>query len=209
MTTDTLKKSNSKRNISAVSIMLGTIVIFALCMFYLKLVVLAPDSINKIASTEIEVEQNFNNRVSIIKNYIKQRNNTISIEVCNIIAEKIIILCDQEQLPPDLIVAMIETESTWNPTVTSSEGAKGLMQILKEDGIDIEYSKSYDIEYNIKTGIDILKSKLNKADGSLTKALKMYVGGQKNYSEKVYQAIGLFVMYKANIIIEEREKEEK
>jgi len=145
----------------------------------------------------------------VIKDYIKQRNKTIPIEVCNIIADKIIILSEREKLPADLIVAMIETESSWNPTTTSDKGAKGLMQILEEDGITIESSRSYDIEYNIKIGIDILKSKLKKTDGNLSKALKMYVGGDKNYSEKVYQAIGMFVMYKAKLVIEEREKEGK
>jgi len=145
----------------------------------------------------------------VIKDYIKQRNKTIPIEVCNIIADKIVILSEREKLPADLIVAMIETESSWNPTTTSDKGAKGLMQILEEDGITIESSRSYDIEYNIKIGIDILKSKLKKTDGNLSKALKMYVGGDKNYSEKVYQAIGMFVMYKAKLVIEEREKEGK
>ena len=212
--TDTIEGTNkkSKKNISPFGI-ITTLGILAIISIIIIISIVKQGRETYISSTtispapeQVSVEK-YNINIAIIKEYIKQRNKTIPIEVCNIIAETIVALCEEEKLPSDLVVAMIETESTWNPTVTSSEGAKGLMQILKENGIDIDPDQSYDIEYNIKTGIAILKAKLNKANGNLSKALKMYVGGQKNYSEKVYQAIGMFVMYKSKLIIEEQQEE--
>jgi len=214
--TDTIEGTNkkSKKNISLFKV-ITTLGILAIVSIIVIVAIIKQGRETYISSTAISpvTEQvgveAYNINVAIIKEYIKQRNKTIPIEVCQVIAEKIITLCEKEKLPSDLVVAMIETESTWNPTVTSSEGAKGLMQILIEDGIDINPKQSYDIEYNIETGIAILKSKLNKSNGNLTKALKMYVGGCKNYSEKVYQAIGMFVMYKSKLIIEEQQEDIK
>jgi soluble lytic murein transglycosylase-like protein len=78
------------------------------------------------------------------------------------------------------------------------------MQILQgqnEDGKEIEISeeKKFDIQYNLQIGCLILKGKLKKADGNLYRALQMYSGGAERYSERVYEGVGRYVMYRSTV----------
>jgi len=72
------------------------------------------------------------------------------------------------------------------------------MQIFIEDGIEIDPKKAYDIQYNIQKGIAIFKSKLLKADGDISLALKYYVGGDEDYHKEVYKYLGRYTLYKIN-----------
>lgn len=95
---------------------------------------------------------------------------------------------------PLLILAIIATESSFDPKAGSSAGAKGLMQVhakvhakrFKEFG---GLKAVHEVEAGIEVGTQILKEYLNKT-GSLKGALKYYVGAAKHshdggYSRKV------------------------
>ena len=63
-----------------------------------------------------------------------------------------------------LIMAIIETESSWRPDVVSHKGARGLMQIMpvwdtvfRENGIIEKAKMIFDIEKNIMAGCFILR----------------------------------------------------
>jgi soluble lytic murein transglycosylase-like protein len=95
-----------------------------------------------------------------------------------------------------LINGIIEKESLYNPFSVSNASAKGLMQILKEDGVDIDQDKVHDIHYNVETGVKILQSKMKKADGNISKGLSLYSGRANNYHNEIYENIGRYTMYR-------------
>jgi soluble lytic murein transglycosylase-like protein len=97
------------------------------------------------------------------------------------------------ELPPELVLAVINVESNFDRWAISSAGARGLMQImpfwLKEIG-DPE-DNLFDMRTNLRFGCTILAHYLKKERGDLRKALARYNGsiGKAWYSERVYQSL--------------------
>jgi len=98
---------------------------------------------------------------------------------------------------PNLVFAMIKTESNFNPRAVSSHGARGLMQIMPE--VWREFSNSscsgrhsnqficpagdkciYSPEANIRVGTEYFHSLLLKYDGRVDLALEAYNAGISN-----------------------------
>ena len=92
-------------------------------------------------------------------------------------------------LPPDLVLAVIAIESSFNRFAVSSAGAQGLMQVMpfwkKEIGRDDD-SLTH-IETNIRYGCAILQYYWQKSGGNIDEALARYNGsyGKNTYSNKV------------------------
>lgn len=72
----------------------------------------------------------------------------------------------ENDLPADLILSVIQVESSFNPNARSDAGAIGLMQLMPGTGIDIgralgyaikSKDELYDIEKNIAIGTSFLK----------------------------------------------------
>jgi hypothetical protein len=137
-------------------------------------------------------------KIALLSKYIKSRKSVTPQEVADKIAYEIITQCNLNNMADDIVVGIIEIESMWNIYATSKAKAKGLMQILIEDGVEIDHKKAYNIGYNIEKGIAIFKSKLKKAKGDVTLALKYYVGGDVNYHKAVYRYLGKYTLYKIN-----------
>lgn len=76
-----------------------------------------------------------------------------------------------------LVLSIIKTESNFNPTVVSSAGAQGLMQLMPENSKAKGVSNPFDIEQNIKGGIELFKGYLNSYGGNVEMALMAYNGG--------------------------------
>jgi len=133
-----------------------------------------------------------------LSKYIKLRKSAQPIEICDLIAYHVITISHKHNIPSEVVVGIIEIESMWNIYAKSKANARGLMQILREDGVPIDPKLAYGIEYNIDKGIQILKSKLNKSKGNITLALEYYVGGDKTYHEQVYKFLGKYMLYKMN-----------
>lgn len=97
------------------------------------------------------------------------------------------------QLDPNLVLAVIDVESNFNPYAISSAGARGLMQVmpfwLKEIGKPGD--SLFDIRTNLRYGCTILKHYLKKEKGNITRALARYNGsrGKYRYPKKVYHAL--------------------
>lgn len=136
--------------------------------------------------------------IELLSSFIKSRKSSQPKEICDKIAYEIITQCRHHNLSDDIVVGIIEIESMWNVYANSKAGAKGLMQILIEDGVEIIPEQSFDIAYNIQKGIEIFKSKLQKANGDIFLALKYYVGGDKNYYKEVYKYSGRYTLFKIN-----------
>lgn len=92
-------------------------------------------------------------------------------------------------LPPELILAVIETESNFDHYAISVAGAIGLMQIMPFwlDEIGRPEDNLLHIETNLRYGCTILKFYLDKENGDLRRALGRYNGslGRRKYPNKV------------------------
>ena len=92
-------------------------------------------------------------------------------------------------LPPELILAVIETESNFDHYAISVAGAIGLMQIMPFwlDEIGRPDDNLLHIDTNLRYGCTILKFYLDKEKGDLRRALGRYNGslGRRKYPNKV------------------------
>lgn len=77
----------------------------------------------------------------------------------------------------NLILAIIKQESDFNPSVVSSAGAKGLMQLMPENVLEAGISNPYDVNQNIDGGTKQLKGYLKQYNGNVEMALMAYNAG--------------------------------
>jgi soluble lytic murein transglycosylase-like protein len=93
------------------------------------------------------------------------------------------------ELPPELILAVIEVESNFDRYAVSVAGALGLMQIMPfwKDEIGRPEDNLNHIDTNLRYGCTILKFYLDKENGDLRRALGRYNGslGKRKYPNKV------------------------
>ena len=92
-------------------------------------------------------------------------------------------------LAPDIVLAVIAAESSFNRFAVSLAGAQGLMQVMPfwKNEIGRTDDNLTDIATNIRYGCKILQFYLQKENGDLALALARYNGsvGKTRYSEKV------------------------
>ena len=93
------------------------------------------------------------------------------------------------ELPPELILAVIEVESNFDRYAVSVAGALGLMQVMPfwKDEIGRPDDNLNHIDTNLRYGCTILRFYLDKENGDLRRALGRYNGslGKRKYPNKV------------------------
>ena len=93
------------------------------------------------------------------------------------------------ELPPELILAVIEVESNFDRYAVSVAGALGLMQIMPFwlEEIGRPDDNLLHIETNLRYGCTILRYYLDKENGDLRRALGRYNGslGKRKYPNLV------------------------
>ncbi|MCU0843538.1 MAG: lytic transglycosylase domain-containing protein [Spirochaetes bacterium] len=81
-------------------------------------------------------------------------------------------------IPPGLVDAVIQAESSYNPKAVSVKGARGLMQLMPETAGALGVADPFSPEENINAGVGLLKNLLEKYDGDYKKALAAYNAGE-------------------------------
>lgn len=85
-------------------------------------------------------------------------------------------LCEDKDISPELVEALIERESTWNPEAVNGN-CIGLMQVDKNIYKDLIGSRNLTDPYdNIQIGVEILEELLHKY-GEAAPALMFYNAG--------------------------------
>ncbi|TXS96569.1 lytic transglycosylase domain-containing protein [Parahaliea maris] len=96
------------------------------------------------------------------------------------------------ELPPELVLAVIEVESHFDRFAVSRVGAQGMMQVMPfwKNEIGRPGDNLTDNLTNLEYGCRILQFYLQREDGHLHRALAAYNGssGSKRYSNKVRSA---------------------
>ncbi|MCZ6830894.1 MAG: transglycosylase SLT domain-containing protein [Gammaproteobacteria bacterium] len=98
----------------------------------------------------------------------------------------------RSQLPPELVLAVIEVESHFDRYAVSRAGAQGLMQVMPfwKDEIGRPGDNLTQNSTNLSYGCRILQFYLQREQGRLSSALARYNGnlGSRSYSDKVEAA---------------------
>lgn len=96
-------------------------------------------------------------------------------------------------LPPELVLAVIEIESNFDRFAISYAGARGLMQVMPFwlDEIGRPDDSLFDIDTNLRMGCTILRHYYDRERGDLHRSLARYNGslGSRKYSAKVLERL--------------------
>jgi len=136
---------------------------------------------------------------SKIYSFIESSNKRIPSTMVQTITDAIILTVEPNDI--SLVVAIIQVESNFNPTLVSSKNARGLMQVrwtvwkeLLRDNLDItDQFDLHEVTIGIQAGLFVLHTYMKKGD--ITKALYLYSGKSKVYSGKVFKSMVKFQTY--------------
>ena len=81
-------------------------------------------------------------------------------------------------IPVKWVRAIIRVESNWNPAAISHKGAMGIMQLMPETAARYAVRNPYNVEQNIRGGVQHLAFLLGHFKGDLRLATAAYYAGE-------------------------------
>lgn len=85
---------------------------------------------------------------------------------------------ERHKVDPQLVRAVIQVESNYNPGAVSSKGAVGLMQLIPATAQRFGVQNPYNARQNIEGGVNYLKYLLDMFGGDVTLSLAAYNAGE-------------------------------
>ena len=82
-------------------------------------------------------------------------------------------------VPSDLVEAIIETESAWQPNAVSPKGAAGLMQLMPATAVTFGITNRFEIEQNVRAGVAYLAHLLTVFKGDVRLVAAAYISGER------------------------------
>lgn len=143
------------------------------------------------------------NNVPHLKRYIIEKYTKVPKKTAETIAVHADKLSKKHNVDFHLVVGIMETESSFNPSA-KYKGNIGLMQVSYKSwkrplGIK-KATDLHNIEYNIDTGVKILKRCIVASKGDTRKALRMYNGNaNKSFTKTVSKHIGSFENFRSKL----------
>ena len=83
------------------------------------------------------------------------------------------------QVPVELVEAMIDIESNWQPDAVSSKGAVGLMQLMPATAVRFGIRNRFRVEENLRAGVEYLACLIRVFRGDLRLAVAAYYTGER------------------------------
>ena len=81
------------------------------------------------------------------------------------------------RVSPELVAALIDVESRWNPRALSSKGAMGLMQLMPATARRFGAYEPFDVEQNIAAGTRYVTALMWEFHGDLRLVVAAYYAG--------------------------------
>jgi soluble lytic murein transglycosylase len=88
------------------------------------------------------------------------------------------------RVPPELIAALIDVESRWNPRALSNKGAMGLMQLMPDTARRYGAFQPFDVEQNIAAGTRYVTTLMWEFRGDLRLVAAAYYAGDRWIGQK-------------------------
>jgi soluble lytic murein transglycosylase-like protein len=82
------------------------------------------------------------------------------------------------RVPVELVEAVIEVESNWQPYAVSPKGAAGLMQLMPATAVRLGVRNPFRIEENIRAGVRYLAWLMRLFEGDLRLVTAAYYAGE-------------------------------
>jgi len=125
------------------------------------------------------------------------------------LAERIVAVAARHGLEPELILAVIQVESNFHPTIRSSAGAVGLMQLLPSTGLEVArqvgmpwhgYHTLHDPERNVELGTAYLAWLLERYGGNEELALAAYNQGPGRVEQLIRRGRRVPLHYSSRVL---------
>lgn len=88
------------------------------------------------------------------------------------------------RVPIELVQAIIDEESSWNPSAVSSKGAAGIMQLMPKTAIRFGVRNRFRVDENIRGGVAYLALLTEKFGGDLRLVTAAYYVGEGPISNR-------------------------